>query len=112
MFGLALLTLAAASGIASPRCDRVEINHHIEGERVAWTQAIAWDWSPQYRRHDAQAWVMIERYRIVPGGVVLYTPSGASIHVRAGQLRETRGEVDPEVENRKVFPMEFRRKVW
>lgn len=112
MLGAALLSLAATGLQVAPRCDLIDIKHHIDGERVAWTQAIAWDWSPQYRRHDAQAWVMIERYRIIPGGVVLYTPSGKSIEVRAGQLQETRSEVDPEVENRKVFPENQRRRVW
>ena len=112
MLGVALLSLAATGLSVAPRCDLIEINHKIEGGERRWTQAIAWDWCDEYDRWHAQQWVMIERYRITPGGVVLYTPSGAAIEVRAGKLRETRTEADPEVENRKVFPAEFRRKVW
>lgn len=109
---LAISTTAAIQAGNIARCDMVEINHHYDGGEYRWTQAIAWDWSPQYRRHDAQQWVMIEGYRIIPGGVVLTTASGDAIHVRCGRLKQSWSEKDPERENLKLFPLEQRRKVW
>jgi hypothetical protein len=109
---LAISTAAAIQAGDIARCDMVEINHYYADGQYRWTQAIAWDWSPQYARHDAQQWVMIEGYRVVPGGVVLTTASGDAIHVRCGRLRQTWTEKDPEVENQKLFPTKERRRVW
>jgi hypothetical protein len=109
---LALSTTAAIQAGKIARCDLVEINHYCPDGSEQFVQAIAWDWSPQYRRYDVQQWVLVSNWRTVPGGIVIIAANGDAIHIRSSCLRETWTEKDPERENLKLFPMDQRRKVW
>lgn len=97
------------------RCDLVELNHrHDEktGEHQ-FTQLIAWDWSPEYNRFDAQGWALVTDWKRNANDVVvdvMMTPR--IIRLRCDYYRETWTQHDPEVENQKLFPTGKRRKVW
>jgi hypothetical protein len=115
VFSLALLLLIADVGskLATISCDLAEVNHyHDQAGRHHFTQLIAWDWSPDFTRFDAQSWLMVESYERDIRSVVVISTSGERIELFSKNYRETWTKHDPERENAKVFPINFRRKVW
>ena len=97
----------------APRCDLAEINHAYGSDgKLLFVQLLAWDWSPDYRRHDCQAWVIIDDWKYAGNRVESRTASGDRRDLQCKLFRETWTIGDPERENLKLFPAEYRRKVW
>lgn len=96
-------------------CDLVEVNHRHDPTNgsLQFTQVIAWDWSPEYGRFDAQSWALISDWKRTETGVVVdVLGTDHVLRTRCRYYRETWTNHDPERENTKVFPDKFRRKVW
>lgn len=121
MFGFALAVVLGAAGVAGVvggashladgHCDMVEINHYVPDGGNGFVQVIAWDWSPDYRRWHAQQWLILADWSR-RGDVVSCTGDGVDVRIRSQLFRETWTTADPERENQKTFPIEFRRVVW
>jgi len=114
--GMFEILVGAALGVriaATASCDLVEINHcHGADGEHQFTQLIAWDYSPEYGRFDAQAWLMVESFDRLPMSVVVSTRDGQRSCVRCKYFRETWTRHDPERENAKLFNPSMRRKVF
>jgi hypothetical protein len=102
---------AGGSQSVDGSCDLVEINHYQPDQCGGFTQAIAWDWCPQYRRWHAQQWMMVSGWDRV-GGVVVCDGESRLVRLSSRLFRETWTNLDPERENQKLFPVDSRRKVW
>jgi len=118
MFGFALAVVLGAAGaiggesrLADGRCDMVEINHYTPDGCNGFTQLIAWDWSPEYRRWHAQQWLILTGWSR-RGDVVSCIGDGVELRIRSRLFRETWTTKDPERENQVLFPSSERRKVW
>ena len=113
MVGLSLALLLSLGNLPASggSCDLIEINHYRPECGGGFDQIIAWDWSPEYRRWHAQQWVIVRDWQRA-GRVVSGEGDGASVRVSARLFRETWTQHDPERENQKLFPIEFRRVVW
>jgi hypothetical protein len=97
------------------RCDLVEVNHCHDPEtgQLKYTQVIAWDRSPQYRRFDAQQWAMISDWKRNEFDVVVDVASSDQIiRIRCDYFRETWTRHDPERQNLELFAEKYRRRVW
>ena len=106
-----ILTLSLSALPSS--CDLLEINHYMPCGKIQFTQAIAWDWSPEYRRFHAQDWAMVGRWSHHAGIVTFSSPEASSrVLVRCRLFRETWTSVDPERENQELFPISERRQVF
>lgn len=107
------LLVAANTADGAYRGGLLEVNHrHNANGSEAFVQVIVWDWSPDYRRYDAQAWVMIEDWHWDGQRLIARAEGGRPLEFRGRLFRETWTLVDPEVENRILFKERYRRKVW
>ena len=115
MFCFALVVVLAVVGgvsrIDDGRCDLVEVNHYAPVGCNGFTQLIAWDWSPEFRRWHAQQWLILTEWSRV-GNTVWCAGDGVEVRIGSRLFRETWTVTDPERDNQKLFPSEYRRKVW
>jgi len=118
-----MLLLLVLSGRHSVNCDDLieselmELNHAVTCDGVCrFDQLILWKWSPDYRRWDAHYWAIVGM-----GGELAEYPvnvgkfhecrinrEGRRIVIRSKLFRETWTVGDPERENLKLQPAEFR----
>jgi hypothetical protein len=96
-------------------CDLVEINHCHDPDthELRYTQLIAWDWCDEYKRYDAQQWVVVSDWKRLKREVVADADNKDEIvRLRCNFFRETWTNYDPERLNAGLFPESLRRKVW
>lgn len=108
--------------------DMIEYNHfHDDLDRHAYDQVILWEWDPQYRRYNVMEWRLVadniesKKSNAIPtvvGGICRVrwydTDRKRYIEVKSKIYRETwtfpsRGDMDPERANKKVYDEKFRR---
>ena len=110
MTQLLLLLLLICDGRRTPpttHVDLIEVNHcHDDCKRFRFTQLILWECSPDYRRYHVVVWWIPDKLGDELQGLVAKR-SGKTYASAA--VRETWTDYDPEVVNRKVFPVEKRR---
>lgn len=94
----------------------MELNHCYSwnGDHK-FDQVILWDWSPEYRRWDAQFWVIVKDMdcpvEVAPGcHEFRYWSGDRRVVIRSPLYRETWTASDPERESAKLFPAECRSK--
>lgn len=96
-------------------CDLVEINHCHDPKthKLLYTQLIAWDWFPDYKRYNVQQWILVNDWKRVSGGVVADAEGkNLIVRLRCDFYRETWTNHDPERSNQKLFDVKYRRKVF
>lgn len=123
-----IIGTVSRDAVCHDEVDLIEINHlhdvrlrqdgTIAGNRESFRQTIFWNWSPSHARFLVVDWrKTCVTGRPIPdarGGWLLIWMDGDRWRcVRAKSFRETwhLRDFDPEIENRKVFPMEFRKKL-
>lgn len=134
MKGILLLLLLCSSGNGfglsnqSPkeRVDKVEFNtsyiYKVSAGKVVpqYTQMIIWEWNAEYRRHDIVQFFIIEdndNFTLNKIGRIYYISyiSADSIlyNLQTEDIVYTKSwaDDDPELENGKLLPPEFRRKL-
>lgn len=118
MIGFALAVVLGVAGAiggvtrsADGYCDMIEINHYMPDSGDGFTQVIAWDWSPEYRRFHTQQWLILTDWSR-RGNVVICDGDDVKLRIRSRLFRETWTSVDPERENQQLFPINERRLVW
>jgi hypothetical protein len=94
----------------------IEVNHrHDENWRHCYDQVILWDWNPEYRRFDVEAWFLIDQVTGVSirrsGDCWLMRKTfGTEVFViRARTKVETWTSFDPESKNKELKNEKFRR---
>lgn len=116
----AFLTIVSLTTRNSPPCLRVgmlELNHYRTCQTDDYRdQVILWRWCGQYRRHNAIAWMFVNDHRcsivqLRNGDYELTHGFDVRYKVRSRIFRETTTEFDPEMDNRKLFPVECRPKM-
>lgn len=123
MFGLILLvtSIVPYGEIAVVETvDAIELNHLFDEEcRLVFDQVIFKDWSDRRRCFAVRDWRLIKKPSQIPqrdwqtdGYGILWFDGEVLREVRAKSLTESWSQsVDPEVEDRKVWPIELRRKL-
>jgi hypothetical protein len=118
-----LLVLVLGNGgglrVAPIEVDLIEFNHRCSADDcLQFDQIILWEWSPDYRRYNAQHWFLPRSLGEHPVKVgefyqcsMVRLDGGRAVY-RAKLFRETWTLEDPERENIKVFPVEFRGRVF
>lgn len=116
MVGLLLCLLGSTAGIAERphRVDLIEVNHICRWDRENFTQVILWEWSPCLKRYVVVAWQNAPpEPDITPiKGRYLFRWRDTPHIISATHYRETWTQNDPEVDNRKVWPVERMRQLW
>lgn len=100
-------------GVARESCDCIEVNHfYSETGDLVFTQAIYRDWSA------IRAWRLVKHPNQLPardwehGGYVTTWLDGDTLRqVRAGAIRETWTQFDPELNERDCLPVCKRREL-
>ena len=95
MIALILLLIVDAGRIASQpqQVDLLELNHYQRDGRLHYTQIIAWQWMPSYRRYRPIGWTIVselDEYPRTSRGI-----TSTSLW-RSTRYRETTTEHDPE----------------
>ena len=99
--------------------DLVEVNHlyDLQG-RLVFNQVIFYDWCPVQCRHQVRAWRLLKTDQQLPrmnwrSG--RYETRWRDVndyrHITAGERRETWTIYDPEILERNLFPLHFRREL-
>lgn len=72
-------------------------------------QVLAWTWAPDYNRFHCEGFRLVETWRRTPRGV-RFLPADHSREWQEvnGTTRETWTTQDPEIENRKLYPIDCR----
>lgn len=99
-----LLLLGSFRGVDHQPIDKIEVNH-----TPAFTQVILWDWSDDYVRYDVVGWWVVAQDSDRPTQLsdlwrVEYR--GKRYSTRVCTQSWTRN--DPERDNAKLFPQEWR----
>lgn len=121
MVWLVLLFAVVGSGsgrVAVDRVDLLELNHAMaedcSGEM--YTQIIAWEWSPDYRRYHVVGWRIVDK-QIGPAAYICRDGGDwvakwqRGCEVRARLFRESITCGDPERDDGKLFDPSLRRKL-
>ncbi len=109
---LVMLLLMFVGIAPAGRCDMVEVNHVCRADgTVVFTQAIAWEWLPQYRAFRAQDWKFISRWQMRDGVFIGWGESGF-YRARSELFRETWTPFDAEMRDREMFPIDKRVRVF
>lgn len=91
--------------------DVIEINHAYSGESLTFTQVIYWRWEKDNRLH-AVAWRRVEaEYRVNRVQGIYrdeWTRDGVRYKVRSKGFRERWSDYDPELLDRKEWPVSRR----
>ncbi|MAT51412.1 MAG: hypothetical protein CMK32_09550 [Porticoccaceae bacterium] len=109
-----LLGLPSTNARRIHRVDLIEINHVCRRDQSQFTQIIIWDWSPTLNQYVVVAWQNSPPEPIISraGGSYQFRWRLTDQIVRADSYRETWTLNDPELDNRKVWPVERRRQLW
>jgi hypothetical protein len=122
--GLAVCLLLCGSGEPPPAdnvvyCDVVELNHYYQPDNAATilVQWLMWDRDPRSNSYMIVAWRVHgkghDRFQLRKrdGGseLAIRDSEGSCFFVRAPEFRETWTPYDPEVANRKSWPVAHRR---
>jgi hypothetical protein len=78
----------------------------------SYKQYIFWNWSPDYKRYDCHGWALDKHCSITKVGDIYYLTyirGDKIIKVKSKIFRQTKTKSDPERQNIKLFPEEFRR---
>ena len=119
VFALAVLAVVPRTPVIEDRCDVVEVNHfYDENGRLVFEQVIFWDWCDASARHQVRAWRLLKTCFQWPlrdwsrGGYSAIWHDGERLRtVRAGELRETWTQYDPELLQREILPTDARREL-
>ncbi len=95
----------------------IELNHRYdEFDRHCYDQVLMWDWNAEYRRHDVQAWFLLnanglhERPRRVGEFYIVdIVRDGKSYRIKSKLFRETWTYNDPERDNKNLTDEKLRR---
>lgn len=100
-----LLILVALHGgrvsVNETHVDLIELNHFYSDDgELKYTQIIAYEWSPDYRRHHVQSWYLADKMCHTPHvrGGMWHAPG-----MRSEAFRETWTFYDPERKNKELF---------
>jgi len=114
MLAMLLLAIAMSGGggrIAPPQTyDKMELNTtYDECGQEQYTQVIFYDWSPDYRRHDAMGWMLVLSSSQVPTKVgdrwvCKWTDGQYRYHVISPIFTRTHTLGDPEKDSRRLCP--------
>ena len=115
---LLLLTIVAGLGshAAQPTkpVGRIELNHFYDDcGKHNFTQIIAWEWMPDYRRWYAARWRIVdgERQYPVSRGGVWHAEISQGEWISSKLYKETWTTYDPEREDRKLTPEAYRSRI-
>jgi hypothetical protein len=104
---LLILTAAPQSPPLTDTVDIIERNHvHDAHGCRSFTQWIFWRWTGQ--RYEVVAW-RVDKGHVVAGNRLRWMDGTQPREVRAVSFRETWTVGDPEVMDREITPVEFRR---
>ncbi|MCA9138119.1 MAG: hypothetical protein KDB00_15210 [Planctomycetales bacterium] len=109
-----------AENTETAEVDLVELNHFLdEHGREVFRQVVFFDWSRKNRQFEVRAWRLVKHpsqlpRRIDPTSTYLIRWQDKSVtrEVRAGSMRETWSQEDPERVNRSILPENQRRPLW
>lgn len=106
MWILISLACSLPGPMAPTPCEHIEINHYCPNGEEQFVQVIAWEWSPQYKRHHVCWWTM-NKFEVVS-----QRPFRIRVNDRVFQsqtYRETWSSTDRERDNQNLLPTKFRR---
>lgn len=89
--------------------DMIELNEYRPGSH----QIILYEWCPEYRRHNVICYMIVHEHQLMDfaptysGGVYTMRRPGMR-PITSKRYRHTVTDYDPEVENKRLFPSEFR----
>ena len=123
VFTLITILLMLDSGrqptnISHEYVDLVELNckYDEETDKLAYTQVLFWEWSPDWQRMHIVAWYITEQDRIyeMPTKVgkeylTIRRYEGKEIHVHAKRFKLSHTYNDPERDNKKILDEKYRR---
>jgi len=103
--------------IAVEKVDLIEVNHFYDDQgRLVFDQCIFYDWSSADGRYMVRAWRLVKNPSQLPqrdwahGGHTAIWQDGEVLRkVRAGSMRESFTQYDPELVEREYLPKELRR---
>lgn len=109
-----------AENTESAEVDLVELNHFLdEHGREVFRQVVFFDWSRKNRQFEVRAWRLVKHPSQLPRRVdptsnylVRWQDKSVTREVRAGSMRETWSQADPERVNRAILPENQRRPLW
>jgi hypothetical protein len=117
--GVCLLAwgISPQEDIAVETVDLIEVNHFYDDQgRLVFDQCIFYDWSSPDGRYMVRAWRLVKNPSQLPqrdwmhGGHTAIWQDGEVLRkVRAGSMRETFTQYDPELVEREYLPKELRR---
>ncbi len=97
-------------------CDLIEVNSHIsENGRHMYDQIIFWEWSPELKRMIVCSWCLVgddKSYPVKIGNRYKYTrrlSRNRSIIIYTDMSISTSSKLDPERDNKNIFPEKYRR---
>lgn len=100
-------------------CDLVEVNSHIDQKgRHTYDQIIFWEWNPVLKKMVVCSWTLVsEDESNIPSRVgkryvfrrEYKREKRKTIIIYADLFRKTTSRIDPEKENKKIFPEKLRR---
>lgn len=114
------LMMILGGGGAVPHYQMVELNHYQpdKSKPPCFSQLIIWEYSPEYRRWHAEGWVLVNDRPYSQTRVAgrhhfwFYAKDGKQCHITANRFRETVTAKDPERENNRLYPPEYRHSVF
>ena len=107
---IALLSIVAMSPVRTIEVDLIEENVTRNETGGKLHQIVLYVWSPDYRRHDVIAWWIVQEEEtpvFVHGYAKVKHPLGTWIKARLYRFTET--YIDPEIEQRKLMPVDMRK---
>lgn len=89
--------------------DVIEFNTVKNEFNTGYQQFIFWKWSPEYNRYHCHGWSLYNENGVHPITKLgdTYTFNGR-IKITSRIFIQTATKIDPERENQKIFPDEFR----
>jgi hypothetical protein len=116
---MAVCGLSPQEDVSRDRVDLVEVNHfYDDAGRHVFDQVIFYDWSPLDCRHVVRAWRMVKNPAQLPKRnwiddtyTATWNDGDVLREVRAGSMRESWTQYDPELLERDYLPKEKRREL-
>ena len=94
-------------------CDLVELNHRYDDQgRRCYSQVIVWQWNPTCRRHDVEAWWLVDPDVIDELPVMVngrWVVDRNEFRVLSAVFMQTWTTIDPETNNKLLKPENLRR---
>jgi hypothetical protein len=116
---LAAIASNPPENVVSDRVDVIEVNHFFdEHGKLVFDQILYYDWSKADSRYHVRAWRLLKSPAQIPqkdyqrGDYVATFYDGDSMRtIRAGNVRESWTQYDPELVEREALPKERRREL-